>query len=157
MSLHGLFVFCLLILLHTFVVCTLLEYPFLLPSFVSWTLQEYQFSYLIIVAFSSRELCLLHPTSLSRFGRVLDLFAIVLVNCPLGTLVFIGVFIAGICNFITFLLSVKASGNWYTILYIWIIFWNSSSHWLVWGSRWDRIIVFQNNFTPFFKLQLFSP
>ena len=59
-SLKRLFVLYSLILLHAFAICTLLEYPFLLPLFVSWTLSECQFSYSILGAFSLRQLYLLY-------------------------------------------------------------------------------------------------
>ena len=44
---------------------------------------------------------------LPRFRRILDSFD----NCPPGTLIRVGAFTAGICDFVTFFVSIKASGN----------------------------------------------
>ncbi|RVW98763.1 Cation/H(+) antiporter 20 [Vitis vinifera] len=50
------------------------------------------------------------PTGLPRFRRILDSF----VNCPTGTSIRAGVFAAGICDFVTFFVSMNASGRIWT-------------------------------------------
>ena len=47
--------------------------------------------------------------SLAFFRRILDSF----VNCVIRISIHIGVFVARICDFITFFISMKASGNWF--------------------------------------------
>ena len=47
------------------------------------------------------------PIGLPRFRHILDLF----VDCPTGTLIRAGVFAAEIYDFVTFFVSMNASGN----------------------------------------------
>ena len=47
------------------------------------------------------------PTVLPCFRRILDSF----VNYPIGTSIHAGVFVVGICDFVTFFVSMNASGN----------------------------------------------
>ena len=47
------------------------------------------------------------PTGLPRFRHILDSF----INCPTGTSIRAGVFAVGICDFVTFFVSMSAFGN----------------------------------------------
>ena len=73
------------------------------------------------------------------FRHILDSF----VNCPTWTSIHVGVFTVGICDFVTFFVSMNASGSWFARFCKWMILWTSSSHWFVWGSRWDIVDAFQ--------------
>ena len=79
------------------------------------------------------------PTSLPHFRHILDSF----VNCHTGTSIRAGVFAIGICDFVTFFVSMNASGNWFARFCKWMIIWTSSSHWFVRGLRWVIVDVFQ--------------
>ena len=79
------------------------------------------------------------PTILLCFRRILHSF----VNCPTRTSIRVGVFAVGVCDFVTFFISMNASGNWFAIFYKWMIIWTSSSHWFIRGSRWDILNAFQ--------------
>ena len=53
----------------------------------------------------------LKPIGLSHFWHSVDEFANTLEDCPVGTSILIGAFTTGICDLVTFLMSVNASGN----------------------------------------------
>ena len=51
------------------------------------------------------------PIGLPRFNRGLGSFVMLLCNFPVGISILVGIFAAGICDFVTFVESIKASGN----------------------------------------------
>ena len=51
------------------------------------------------------------PIGLPRFNRGLGSFDMLFCNFPVGISILAGIFAAGICDFITFVESIKASGN----------------------------------------------
>ena len=53
----------------------------------------------------------LEPIGLPRFNRGLGSFVMLLCNLPVGISIFVGIFVAEICDFVTFFESIKASGN----------------------------------------------
>ena len=53
----------------------------------------------------------LEPIGLLRFNHGLGLFVMLLFNFPIGISILAGIFAAGICDFVTFVESIKASGN----------------------------------------------
>ena len=79
------------------------------------------------------------PTGLPHFRCILDSFY----NYPTWTSICIRVFAVRICDFITFFISMNASGNWFARFFKWMIIWNSSLHLFIRGSRWDIVDAFQ--------------
>ena len=53
----------------------------------------------------------LEPIGLPRFNRGLGSFVMLLCNFPVGISILAGIFAAGICDFVTFVESIKASCN----------------------------------------------
>ena len=51
------------------------------------------------------------PIGLPCFNRGLGLFVMLLCNFPIEISILAGIFAAGICDFVTFVESIKASGN----------------------------------------------
>ena len=107
---------------------------------------------LFLVFFFSWGIISFELTSLPRFKHDLDLFVLILLNHPIGTSIYVGVF-----TLVTFLALVNASSSWFIIFCMWIIFWTFNSFCFVWGSRWPKPMHFKNllfsspfetNFTP---------
>ena len=94
------------------------------------------FSY--VIHFLFLEIKSFELMGLPRFRCVLDSFAMTFSNCPSGTSICVGAFTGGTCDFVTFLISVKSSGNWFASPCKWTILWTFNSHCLVQGSRWDK-------------------
>ena len=53
----------------------------------------------------------LEPIGLPRFNRGLGSFFMLLCNFPIGISIPVGIFAIRICDFVTFVESIKASGN----------------------------------------------
>ena len=53
----------------------------------------------------------LEPIGLPHFNRGLGSFVMLLCNFPAGISILIGIFAVEICDFVTFVESIKASGN----------------------------------------------
>ena len=53
----------------------------------------------------------LEPIGLPRFNRGLGSFVMLLFNFPVAISIFARIFVAGICDFVTFVESIKESGN----------------------------------------------
>ena len=53
----------------------------------------------------------LEPIGLPHFNRGLGSFVMLLCNFPVGISILIGIFAVEICDFVTFVESIKASGN----------------------------------------------
>ena len=53
----------------------------------------------------------LEQIGLPRFNRDLGSYAMLLCNFPVGISIIAGIFAAEICDFVTFVESIKASGN----------------------------------------------
>ena len=53
----------------------------------------------------------LEPIGLSRFNYGLGSFVMLLCNFLVGISIIAGIFAVGICDFVTFVESIKASGN----------------------------------------------
>ena len=53
----------------------------------------------------------LEPIGLQRFNHGLGSFVMLLCNFPIRISILVGIFAAGICDFVTFVESIKASGN----------------------------------------------
>ena len=53
----------------------------------------------------------LEPIGLPHFNRRLGSFVMLLCNFPVGISILAGIFVAGICDFVTFVESIKASSN----------------------------------------------
>ena len=53
----------------------------------------------------------LEPIGLPRFNRGLGSFVMLLCNFPIGISILAGIIVAGICDFVTFVESIKALGN----------------------------------------------
>ena len=53
----------------------------------------------------------LEPIGLPRFNRGLGSFVMLLCNFRVGISILAGIFATGICDFITFVESIKTSGN----------------------------------------------
>ena len=51
------------------------------------------------------------PIGLPRFNRGLGSFFMMLCNFPIGISILAGIFAIGICDFVTFVESIKASSN----------------------------------------------
>ena len=51
------------------------------------------------------------PIDLPRFNLGLGSFVMLLCNFPVGISILAGIFSVGICDFVTFIESIKASGN----------------------------------------------
>ena len=53
----------------------------------------------------------LESIGLPRFNRDLGSFVMLLCNFPVGISIIAEIFVVGICDFVTFVESIKASGN----------------------------------------------
>ena len=53
----------------------------------------------------------LEPIGLPRFNRGLGSFVMLLCNFPVGISILAWIYATGICDFVTFVKSIKASGN----------------------------------------------
>ena len=70
-----------------------------------------------------------------RFNCALGSLATLYFNFPIGISIRAGIFVVGICDFVTFVESINASGNRFARFCTSIIFWTSDSDCFVGGSR----------------------
>ena len=89
MPLHGPFVY---------------QMPLQVPLFISCTSSGVS---ILICVHLFRGVISFEQIGLPHFRSILDSFS----NCPLGTLIHARAFAVGICDFVTFFVSIKASSN----------------------------------------------
>ena len=81
------------------------------------------------------------PIGCSRFNCGLGSLATLYFNFPIGISICAGIFAVGICDFVTFVESINASGNRFARFCKWIIFWTSNSDCFVCVGGWVGVCV----------------